>query len=372
MVGVPPWMSAGRSLPVWARVNQILAPGRDLGQAQRVGAVQDRDDEPLVDRRREADVDIGVLHDRAVLPRGVDARLLRDGRRHQPHQQIRVGDPRAGLLAGALAPRGQPAHGDLAHQVEVGCARPAGRHALGHDAPDVADAHRGGHARHRGRGHRGRDRRRGCRRPGPHRPALTHGPPRRSTPRSAASRRAFGDAAAMRGAVDRGAVGLRTLLDSRRGRARQPFPPARWPVRRPPRCPRRAVRRVRRASGDAFHPASGTDGVAARSPCAAPSRPWDPRGRSRLPHREDQRDRLPHRHDVARLRAHLPQHARGRGLDLHGHLVGLDLDDRLALGDVGRRGSSASWRTLPVSCASSSAGMMTFVGIALGWPSSGA
>ena len=60
--------------------------------------------------------------------------------RDELHEEIGVGDSGAGLLADSLAPGDQPAHVDLAHQIEVGRAGPARGHALGHDAPDGADA----------------------------------------------------------------------------------------------------------------------------------------------------------------------------------------------------------------------------------------
>ena len=134
MVNVPPWMSAGR----------------ELRERQRIGAVEDGNDEAVVDGHGEADVDVGVLDDRAVLPRDVHARMLGDGRGDQSHEQVRVGDVGAGLLARLLQPRRQATHVCLAHQIEVGRRGPARRHTLGHDAPDVADALRGGCARRRG------------------------------------------------------------------------------------------------------------------------------------------------------------------------------------------------------------------------------
>src|SRR5207247_1341710 len=54
-------------------------------------------------------------------------------------------------------------------------------------------------------------------------------------------------------------------------------------------------------------------------------------GRRRFAGSDDQRDRLTHRHHVARARGHVAQDPRRRCLDLDGDLVGLDLDDRLAL-----------------------------------------
>ena len=48
---------------------------------------------------------------------------------------------------------------------------------------------------------------------------------------------------------------------------------------------------------------------------------------------EDERDRLADGDDVARLRGHLAQDAGSRRLDLDGRLVGLDLEERVALPD---------------------------------------
>src|SRR5207247_2249627 len=55
------------------------------------------------------------------------------------------------------------------------------------------------------------------------------------------------------------------------------------------------------------------------------------RSTAHLARRDDHRDGLPYRHHVALPRRHVAQHARSRRLDLDGDLVGLDLDDRLAL-----------------------------------------
>ena len=193
---------------------------------------------------------------------------------------------------------------------------------------------------------------------------------RRSTPRSAASRRAFGDAATRRdrpvAAIASAPFRLSTyastsafsisparglharevhavLLGDLRGRAGTPCAGPRRPRRR------RGGRRPTGAAGAAARPLGRGAGRCAG--CGAG-----------LARRDDQRDRLAHRHHVARLRGDLAQHAGGRRLDLDRDLVGLDLDDRLALAHR-VAGRLEPRRTLPVSCASSSAGMMTVVGI---------
>ena len=182
---------------------------------------------------------VGAVHDRAVLPRRVHARVPRDRRRDELDQQIRIGDVGAGLLARLIEPRGQSGHVDLAHQIEVRRGRPARGHALGHDSPDGADA------RSASRGALGADRRRRARRgrhvvgqDGPARPEPRSAPT--SSPRSAASRRALGDAAASRAAspVDR----PRSAAGSRRRPAHRPSRSGRWPSSHG-RDRRRAARR---------------------------------------------------------------------------------------------------------------------------------
>src|SRR5260370_64624 len=79
-----------------AAAHHVLAAGRDLGEAQRVGAVDDGNDEAGLDGDGQADVDVGIPHDRAVLPRGIHARMSRQGRCDELHEKIRVGDPGAG------------------------------------------------------------------------------------------------------------------------------------------------------------------------------------------------------------------------------------------------------------------------------------
>jgi hypothetical protein len=59
IVNPPPWMSAGRSRPAWARLTTVLAAGRELREAQRVGAVDDGDDEAGIDGHGQADRDVG-------------------------------------------------------------------------------------------------------------------------------------------------------------------------------------------------------------------------------------------------------------------------------------------------------------------------
>src|SRR2546430_13762894 len=49
--------------------HQVLAAGRELGEAQGVGAGGDGGDEGVVDGGGPAEIDVGVAYDRAVPPR---------------------------------------------------------------------------------------------------------------------------------------------------------------------------------------------------------------------------------------------------------------------------------------------------------------
>src|SRR5262249_19474541 len=120
--------------------DDIAAVLGELRERQCVGTMDHRYDEAVVDGHGEADVDLGMLHERAVLPRHVDARMLRNRRGDETHEEIRVADLRAAVLARLGEPRCQATDIHLADQEEVRHRRPRRRHALGHDAPDVADA----------------------------------------------------------------------------------------------------------------------------------------------------------------------------------------------------------------------------------------
>jgi hypothetical protein len=229
---------------------------------------------------------------------------LTRGRRDDPDQEIRVRDARARRRLGALPPRGQPAHVHLAHQIEVWRGGPALRHALGHDAPDGPDAGRG-HRRRRplgGRGHVGGEHgaaRAGAAQRGQVEAALGREPPRLRRRRGQSRGRAVAAAAGL-ARVD---VGQHVrLLD--------------------PAARRRHAREIDAVLlGEPAREGRGLDGHDGRVGLGGP----------RLARAIDQRDGRADPDHVARARAHRAQHARGRRLELHRHLVRLDLDDRLAL-----------------------------------------
>ena len=154
MVKLPPWMSAGRSLPPCARGDHVLAAGGDRREPQRVGAVDHGDDEAVLDGDRQADIDLGMARDRTVAPRGVHGGVAGQRGGDELHQEVGVGDAPAGLLLRLLAPGGEPADIDLAEQVEVRRGGPACGHPLGHDAPHGADALAVGRPGGRGRNDR--------------------------------------------------------------------------------------------------------------------------------------------------------------------------------------------------------------------------
>src|SRR2546426_32342 len=77
-----PALDVGRTqLAGLGPAHDVLAARRELRQTQRVGAMDDGDHEAVVDRDGQTDVDVGGLDDRAILPRGVHARVLGQGRR---------------------------------------------------------------------------------------------------------------------------------------------------------------------------------------------------------------------------------------------------------------------------------------------------
>ena len=317
-----------------------------------------RDDEAVVDSHGHAHVHLRVAHEGAVLPRHVPRRMARQRGGAELHEQVGVGDARAGLRARALAPRREARHLNLAHQVEVRRARPARRHPLGHDAPDRADAAvRGGLAllarRHGARGGRldggldvGDD-------DGPARPGA--GERRQIQPalgrEPARLRRGGGEAPAvpLRARAARLHVGEHVgLVDP---------PGARGHLREidavllgdPPRQRRRLDPAPSPLGGEGRGEGrlswlSRSTCVLVRPPLTLPS-PQRGEGRAatrcggrRLAGREDQGDRLAHRHHVALLGLHVAEHAGCWGFQLDRDLVGLDLHDRLALRHGGARG----------------------------------
>ena len=120
--------------------DHVLAAGGDGREPQRVGAVDHGDDQAVLDGDGQADIDLGMARDRAVAPRGVHGGVAGQRGRDELHQDVGVGDARAGLLLRLLAPGGEPADRDLAEQVEVRRGGPARGHPLGHDAPHGAHA----------------------------------------------------------------------------------------------------------------------------------------------------------------------------------------------------------------------------------------
>jgi hypothetical protein len=70
-------LDVGRGEPPGARgFDELRSPRGERGQVERVRPVNDGDDEGLVRRNGEADVDLVLRDDRAVAPRRVDARVL--------------------------------------------------------------------------------------------------------------------------------------------------------------------------------------------------------------------------------------------------------------------------------------------------------
>ena len=72
------FVPAGSQAPLGAALCAIGKPGEGFGFATdgedrfRFGIVDDRSDEPVVDRDREGDVSIGVMVDAGILPRAID------------------------------------------------------------------------------------------------------------------------------------------------------------------------------------------------------------------------------------------------------------------------------------------------------------
>ena len=326
-------------------------------------------DQPVVDGHGEADVDVGLRHDPAVLPGRVHAGMLSDGGGDQLHQEVGIGDADAGALDRALPPGDESGRVDLAYQVELGRGRPALGHALDHDPPD------GAHARSAG----------GRRRGDPGRGGRGSRGPRRGGEDVGRQDGAAGPGAAQRAHVQAALGGeparLRATPAARRGAGPLPGCPASrrstkartsaFSIRRP-----LAVTWARstpccsatfRARGDAFGRRRGGDRRrhrGSRSGPRADRRRWR-RGLdgSGLVGREDERDRLADGDDVA-LPARSPRPGRRRPAPRSRRWP-----CRSRSRGAGRPSATVSpgarshCRTLPESCASSSAGMMTRAGI---------
>ena len=94
-LNVPPDRSSPPKRPWRAFSVSAAARGGDLAKRQRLGAVQHRHDQAVVDRDGDADVDVVVQLDGAVAPRRVDARMAHQRDRQRAHQQMRDGEARA-------------------------------------------------------------------------------------------------------------------------------------------------------------------------------------------------------------------------------------------------------------------------------------
>src|SRR5690606_34511301 len=109
-------------LAVPGLARQLAGGGGDVGEGGLVGVVQDRDDQALVDRDRDADVDPVVLEQLAVHPGPVDLGVgLEGGGRGLDDQVVEADlDPGVGELGVDLRPEGLELLGvDRAAQVEV-------------------------------------------------------------------------------------------------------------------------------------------------------------------------------------------------------------------------------------------------------------
>ena len=136
---------------------QGLALRADLAEAQRVGAVQDRDDQALRQRDGDPDVDLAVADDRVGLEAGVHAGMGPQGQRDGLGDEVaeRELDPLAGEpLVELLAGGDQAIDADVDGQVDLGRGLLGLDHPLGDRLahPRVGDALGG---QRRGRGRRG-------------------------------------------------------------------------------------------------------------------------------------------------------------------------------------------------------------------------
>ena len=176
MVNVLPPKSSRRSLPALARVGDVGDGPVEPADRELVDVAHDRDDEPVVDRDRDAHVDAPLGEDARVGPVGVERRvaLERLDRRLDHERHVAERDALAllvlalGLLARPHEPRGVHLHVDpgLRDRQRTGhLGRDALAH-LGHRQEDFVGAvgerdRRAGRGRGRGARRGGHDRDRG-------------------------------------------------------------------------------------------------------------------------------------------------------------------------------------------------------------------
>src|SRR6185437_998376 len=129
------------------------------------GVLDHRYDQPPVERDRDADVDVALVHDRILLHGGVHHRELAQHAHHGGAEEGHEGEPLAGLgLEARLVAftdfgDGGGVHGEDA--VDVGRGALAHHHVLGDDLAHLAhglDGHRPGRIVHRRRSRSGRGR----------------------------------------------------------------------------------------------------------------------------------------------------------------------------------------------------------------------
>ena len=100
-MNVPRSTSSGRERALARAGDEVLAARGDLAEPEPVGAVDDGDDEAVVDRDSDADVDLVVEADAPVAPGGVRARVRVQRGRGRAHEQ--VGDADVAARAGSRA-----------------------------------------------------------------------------------------------------------------------------------------------------------------------------------------------------------------------------------------------------------------------------
>ena len=84
MVKVPPCTSSGLSFFVRARVAEVVDRAAQAEEILLVGVADHRDDQALVERDGDADVDVLLVDDVVAVDRRVDDRELRGARRPPP------------------------------------------------------------------------------------------------------------------------------------------------------------------------------------------------------------------------------------------------------------------------------------------------
>ena len=299
-MNVPPRTSSGRSCRSRARADELGPPRGDLAQAEPVGAVDDRDDRGRPRSRPRSPTLISAFGDRRRPSRTRLTRgCSRERRGDELDQQVGVGHAlAAGARAGRVAPRVQPRRVDLALEVEVRH-RPASSASSARPSPP------------------GRERARRRRRTAGARPAAAR-------PRVDAHGTATG------------------LAIRRRPRARRAFGERRLP-------------QLGAASRRAFG-----RGDAAPPPCSSAAAAGPAQRRSTSPGARMSATAAP-TGTSSPSAARTPRACRPRAPRSRPYLVGLDLDQRLALGDRVALGLSQRI-SLPVSWAMPSVGMITSVG----------